>query len=216
MNISSILITIIGIIIILGLYVLSRVGQHNLNNKVISKIPDIKDQDGNKFSSVLDDIPASDGDIQIANQENMSSTSPHGSESESMVVSKKQIVLFISAKDKEGLDGSLVKQTLINNGLKLGDKDIYHYFLNNESETYSLFRIANGVEPWTLKDDDLIGGKVIGISIVMLLPTTIKNKEATQIFMEVADKITMQVNGVLKNQKQELLSNKDRSNILES
>jgi len=214
MNISSILITILGIIIILALYVMSRMGQRNLPKNENSKIPEIKDADGNTFSSVLDDIPASDGSAEKVPLKKASTSSQQETKTEVNPSTKKQIVLFISAKDDEGLDGSLVKQTLLNNGLKLGDKDIYHYYLENDNKVNSLFRIANGVEPWTLKDDDLLNKKIIGISIVMLLPTTVSNKDATTLFMKMADTITQQVNGVLKNQQQELLTVEDRNNIL--
>ena len=60
MNISSILITILGIIIILALYVMSRVSKNNIPKKDITKLPDIKDTEGKLFTSVLDDIPSSD------------------------------------------------------------------------------------------------------------------------------------------------------------
>jgi len=215
MNISSILITILGIIIILALYVMSRYGQRNSPKKEITKIPEIKDSEGNKFSSVLDDIPASDDASQEMPQQKDSSSNQE-TKIDSASNAKKQIVLFISGKDEEGLDGPLLQQVLLKNDLKLGDKDIYHYYFNNNDEVSSLFRIANGVEPWTLKDSDLLNKKVIGVSMVMLLPSTVNNKEATSLFMKMADTITEQANGVLKNQQQELLSIEDRNNILSS
>ena len=77
----------------------------------------------------------------------------------------------------------------------------------------SLFRIANGIEPWTLTDQDLTDKKIPGISLVMLLPTVLDRKETIDLFMKTADDITKQVNGVLKNQQQELLTEINRKNI---
>lgn len=213
MNISSILITILGIIIILALYVMSRYGQKDLPSKEAAIIPDIQDKNGHKFTSILDDIPASDGSLTKLKKNKKTINNNKESKIDS---SKKQLVLFISGKDENGLDGSLVKQTLLNNGLKIGDKEIYHFYFDKKQELNSLFRVANGVEPWTLKDEDLLDKRIIGISIVMLLPTVVPNKDATILLMNMADAITEQVNGVLKNQQQELLSKRDRTEILKS
>lgn len=211
MNISSILITIVGIIIIIALYVLSRLGQSNMPNKETSLLPDIKDDNGDVFSSILDDIPASDGSTPIAN-----TTAPAKNSTE-----KQQLVLFISAanvnNNNQELDGDLIKQALLDNGLSLGDKDIYHYLIedkNTDQQFTSLFRIANGVEPWTLKDQDLDKKQLVGLSLVMLLPSVIENKAASNMFLEKADAITAQIDGILKNQQQQLLSAADREAIL--
>ena len=204
MNISSILITIVGIIIILVLYVASRVGQNNLSNKELPDLPDIKDENGQVFTSILDDIPASDETIPNTVIEKSEQTPNH----------KQQIVLFISGKEEEILDGTLIQQTLLKNNLKLGDKDIYHYYIESDNQLNSLFRVANGVAPWTLTEEDLIDKKIVGISLVMLLPNAIENKQAITLFMQMADIITNQVKGVLKNQQQEILSAQDRKNII--
>jgi len=212
MNISSILITIVGIIIIIGLYVVSRVGQSNMPTKETSQLPNIKDENGNAFTSILDDIAATDGSSPVINKEVAANISS----------AKQQLVLFIStANSEQVLDGDLIKQTLLDNGLSLGDKDIYHYSIesenkNKEQQTSSLFRIANGVEPWTLKDKDLEKKQLVGLSMVMLLPTVIKNEVALKIFIEVADKIAEQTHGVLKNQQQQILSAEDRESMFNS
>jgi len=219
MNISSILITIVGILIIIGLYVMSRIGQSNMPKNETSILPKIKDKNGDDFTSVLDDIPASDGSIPTSKTKQETTTNSK--------VEKKQIVLFISAENEQMLDGNLIKQTLIENELSFGDKDIYHYQIESsvndknkdvDSEQQeplsSLFRIANGVEPWTLTDQDLDNKKLIGLSMVMLLPTVIDNKAALKLFFDKADAIAAQINGVLKNQQQQVLSAEDRTKLI--
>jgi len=215
MNISSILITIVGILIIIALYVVSRIGQINMPNKETSLLPDIKDDNGDVFTSILDDIPASDGSMPAVNKKEPAKDS----------TTKQQFVLFISAANvsadnNQGLDGDLIKQTLLNNGLTLGDKDIYHYLVKSSRElkdkqSTSLFRVANGVEPWTLTDKDLYKKQLAGLSMVMLLPNTIEDKAALKIFIEMADTIASQTNGILKNQQQETLTAIDRKAIFD-
>lgn len=208
MNISSILITIIGIIIILALYVVSRLGQNTLTKNESTVLPDLKDDKGEEFTSVLDDIAAKDGSaITTRKPEPVKDKSTKSN-------SKSQIILFISGKEEQGLNGDLIQQTLQNNGLSLGENDIYHYFVEHQDKKNSLFRVANGVAPWSLTEKDLKNQTIAGISLVMLLPTSLENKVALHKFMMKADTITAQVNGILKNQQQEILNVSDRENIM--
>jgi len=214
MNISSILITIVGILIIIALYVMSRIGQNKLQKNEASSLPKIKDENGDEFTSVLDDIPASDGSTLTPKQQTVKENK----------IEKKQVVLFISAKNEQMLEGDLIKKTLIENELSFGDKDIYHYQIENsvndqndeESQFTSLFRIANGIEPWTLTDQDLDKKKLVGLSMVMLLPTVIDSKTALNLFFDKADTIAAQVNGVLKNEQQQILSTEDRNKLIKN
>ena len=97
--------------------------------------------------------------------------------------------------------------------------DIYHYFpvmedSIPESEKYSLFRIANGVSPWTLKPEDLLSKKLAGLSIVMITPTKINDSEAISLFISLSEKICKQIGGVLKNQQQQLFTAKEKKYLL--
>lgn len=215
MNITSILITIVGIIFIIALYLMSRITRSKLPKTQATLIPEIKDDNGDNFTSVLDDIPARDGITTQAKESTApkenSSVKQNDSNNDTVGI-KQQIVLFVSAKDGNSLDGNLVKQALEKNGLVFGDKDIYHYF--DKSSTNSLFRIANGVEPWTLTEKDLANKKVAGLSIVMLLPAKINDREAIKILFSTAEKLSTDVKGVLKNQQQQILTQTDKNQLL--
>ena len=223
MNITSILITIVGIIFIIALYLMGRISKSKLPKIHTTLLPDIKDESGNKFTSILDDIPASDGSTPNPDKTKdkfvaeKASSSLKNSDSEQKN-QQKQIVLFISAKDQMSLDGNLVMQALTNNGLTYGDKDIYHYFVGSTSGTsqnkVSLFRVANGVEPWTLSKNDLINKKIAGLSIVMFIPTVINNQDAIKILISTMEKLSNEINGVLKNQQQQILTDKDKESFI--
>ena len=229
MNITSILITIVGIIFIIALYLMSRISQSKFPKIQDTLLPDIKDENGDKFTSVLDDIPARDGSTPAPRPQPVQDTELTGSDSNTKSVDDKktdssannqqtQIVLFISAKDGNGLDGNSIKQSLIRNGLSFGDKDIYHYLvetsINKQTVQNSLFRIANGIDPWTLTDNDLIDKKLPGLSIVMFIPAQSDNKESISILLKSVEKIASDVNGVIKNQQQQILTDKDKSLLL--
>lgn len=230
MNITSLLITLAGIIIIIALYLMSRIAQNKLPKKHQSNIPDLKNKDGSHFTSILDDIPATDGStpktlpVQIQSRDkavtkNQTNTtkeeiSPQTIES----ADPQQHILFISAKSGAGLDGNSVQKTLMDNGLSLGDMNIYHYLTDvpGQTDKSSLFRVANGVDPWTLKEEDLRNKKLAGLSVVMLTPTKINNIKAMEIFIKVAKRLALDLDGVIKNQQQQELSLSDEKNMIKS
>ena len=94
-------------------------------------------------------------------------------------------------------------------GLELGDKDIYHYKL----EEGSLFKVANGVEPWTLKEENLHHKRLAGISLIMQIPTIIESKDALSIYLEKTNAIAQKVDGVIKDQQQKLLSHSELESL---
>ena len=231
MNITSILITIVGIIFIIALYLLSRISQSKLPNKDVSLLPDIKEDNGESFTSILDDIPARDGikptktaktevyyekvKSVTADKSTQNSVSKEESVASSAEIQplKQQIVLFISAQDELGLDGNLIQPALTKHGLELGDNDIYHFF-NEDLDSKSLFKIANGVDPWTLTSQDLNNTKLAGLSIVMLPNNKIDGKTAVSILLQTAENLASDINGVLKNDKQQLLTQHDKKILL--
>lgn len=215
MNISSILITIVGIIIIIALYLMSRIAQSKLPQEHGTKLPDLKDSQGNKFTSIQDEIPATDGITPKQKTTNVtpfnkSSNIKKGDSSDN----KQQIILFISAKEGSYLDGNTIQKALIENDLVLGENNIYHYFIDvfqNDGRALppgksSLFRVANGIEPWTLKQKDLLNSQLAGLSLVMMIPTKIDDRKGFKIFIRIAQKLSKEINGSLKNQQQQELT----------
>lgn len=231
MDIISLLITIAGILIILGLYILGRLSRSKLpKEKPVASVPKIIDDKGDRFTSVLDDIPATDGSTPRPAPEQTDTTSSsvkeHKDTKDQKVpdktqkqVSKKQHVLFISANDAKGLEGNLIDKVLNQHGLYFGEMDIYHFplddRLNNHESSNSLFRVANGVEPWTLSPNDLRDKLIPGLSLLLVTPTPIDDKQAIETFISTAKHIANDLNGKLKNQSQQLFSEKDKAGFLE-
>jgi len=230
MDITSLIITFVGILIILALYIISRISRSKLPQAQAVRLPDLKNEDGTKFTSILDDIPARDGYTPMV-KSSPQKTAPNTTTAETSTEEKetppssqentdsqKQPILFISANDEAGLDGNLVAKVLKKNGLVFAEFDIYHYLVNikNESEQTSLFRIANGVAPWTLKKEDLHNKKLAGLSIVLLTPCKIDKSEAVKTFVAISHKISLEVNGVLKNDQQQVFTPKDEVLLINS
>jgi cell division protein ZipA len=228
MNITSLLITLAGIVIIIGLYLMSRFTQSKLPQAHETKIPNLKNKDGSQFTSLLDDIPARDGSFPKKRQKTVEeadnsdgSTAPIESKTEDTPITDttqtaktQQLILFISAEGAEGLDGNIIEKTLKKNKLTLGENDVYHYYVENEfikteSNQISLFRVANGVSPWTLKAADLKDKKLSGLSIVMSYPTKVNSGRAIKTYIAFAKELAEKTNGALKNQEQQDFSDED-------
>jgi cell division protein ZipA len=227
MDITSLIITFVGIIIILALYIISRMARSKLPQEKTVRLPNLKNEDGTRFSSVLDDIPARDGytpnlketsAVAKSSKETAAADNKTENKKSGKSTTQKQHILFISSNEEEGLDGNLVAKVLKKNGLEFGNLDIYHYFVQSSesAQKTSLFRVANGVDPWTLKKENLYNKKLAGLSIVLLTPSKIDDVEAIKLFVSTSHKISQEVNGVLKNQQQQLFTPKDETVLLDT
>lgn len=210
MDITSLIITFVGIIIILAIYIISRISRSKLPQTKTTRLPDLKNEDGTRFTSVLDDIPARDGSTPTVKK---SPPTNQGNNKDAKPAEQIQHILFISSNSDAGLDGNLVTKALKKNGLLLDDMDIYHYFTESKK---SLFRVANGVYPWTLTKEDLHNKELAGLSIILLTPTEIDDVDAIKLFISISYKLSQEVNGILKNQLQQVFTPKDEAQLLNS
>ena len=212
---------------------MSRIAKNKLPKKNTSTLPKLRDSDGNRFTSVLDDIPATDGSTPneiVASkpvptkkeQPNSNAKTVEKNTTNKTAADKQnqpyQSILFISGEDEKGLDGNLVLKALKSNGLVFGEMDIFHYMvkLNSEKGMTSLFRVANGLSPWTLTQEDLVDQNIAGLSVVLQLPSKIDDKEAMETFITVTEKLCESISGNLKNQQQQLLTSTDKQNLIAS
>lgn len=213
MNIVSILITLAGIIAILALYIIGKLSQQKQPKDKVIIIPKIHDSEGHLMSSVLGDFSAADGstpspivqDDEIEDQPNKKTE----------VIKERQIVLFIAALDKSGIDGNKIPAILEKHNLQFGEMDIYHYLMDTDKEkASSIFRIANGIKPWTLVPDELIDTVTPGLSIILQLPSTANDHAAMELFISHAEGIAIDLDAQLKNAQQENFSAKDKESLL--
>lgn len=167
-------------------------------------LPELKDNEGNTFSSVLDDIPATDN----LTSKKITKLKPNYKTDDSHSNNKQQIIVFISSSDQSALKGNDIKKALIEHNLVFGEKNIYHYMYSDsiDNKPFSLFRVASGIKPWTLKDEDLDNKEIAGLSLVMLLPTKTDEISAKTVFYSTAKQLASTLNAVLKDEKQNILT----------
>ncbi|MCK5727350.1 MAG: hypothetical protein KAH22_11060 [Thiotrichaceae bacterium] len=203
MDLISLLITIFGIMILLGLYVMSRLFSQDpskQNNKDIT-IPVHTDRSGNRLSSIKADIPARDQPTTTS----MSMAEPGQP--------IQQFVLFIASKTATPLNGNLVLNAFQELHLTYGDNQLYHYLTENKDK---LFSIANGIAPWTLSEENLRDKNTPGLSIIMPLPTPIESNNGINIMVDTSSLLADKINGELQNDRQQIFLETDRQSMLVS
>ena len=210
MNLVSILITLAGIIAILALYIISKLSQKKEPKDKIIIIPKIHSEDGRLMSSVLGDFSAADGSTPppIIKQDEAKKT-------KQKPIKERQVVLFIAALNDAGIDGRKIPAVLEKHNLQFGEMDIYHYLMNTEQEkSASIFRIANGVTPWTLVPDEVMRTVTPGLSIIMQLPSIANDHAAMELFISHAEGIAIDLDAQLKNSQQANFSLADKEELL--
>ncbi len=215
MDYISLFITIIGILALIGLYFMSkRYSQRPSSNKKMT-VSTYTDSRGKRLSSVMADIPASDGSTPTTATSKKAPASVTESQPEVVEVETVQLILFISAKaPKKELDGNLILQAMGKLELHFGEMDIFHYLLNGES----LFRVANGVTPWTLIPDELKNTTTLGLSLIMEAPTSFDDVDDGKLltfFIQVANELAEIIHGEVKNMQQEIFSDEDEAAMRE-
>lgn len=210
MDLVSLLITFIGIIVLLGLFIMSRLYDQSpvKQSKKSIKIPKYTDTTGEELSSVKADFPAQGKGKPIINP---SFDRAQNNQNTHSAASKNQHVLFIASPSSESLDGNKIIAAMQANKLKIGINDIYHYYVEDDK---SLFSIANGVSPWTLKESDLADKTVPGLSMIMQMPTLIDKQEAIELFVETGKKLAKDIKGELQNTQQQIFLQTDKEAML--
>lgn len=225
MDFVSLLITLLGLVLLVGLYAMSRFYQHrqlrNQGYQNQGKIPVLVDRKGQELSSILHDHPATDGSSPKVRQTfNYDDHQPEGNTKQSKTRKKdknaeqnleQQLVLFIA--HESGIAGENILNALKANNFYLGDMDIFHY-PSAPGKRDSLFRVANGVKPWTLRPKDIKTTTTPGLSLLLQLPSSINDKKAIKLFVDKSQRLAKALNAQLKNKSQRPFSAEDRKQML--
>ncbi|PID45451.1 MAG: hypothetical protein CSB47_08590 [Proteobacteria bacterium] len=215
MDIVSILITVAGIILMIALYIMSRVSQSKFPKEQDSSIPRINDDYGTLTSSVREDIPATDGSSPVVIEE-VVTASNIPEKKRRQAVTPRQVVLFIAADEGKMLSGNKISEVLPQYHLKFGEMDLFHYPVEDNGVPSKLFSVANGVKPWTLNPEDLRDSETPGLSVMMQLPSPLDDRDAIEILVSTTQMIATDLGGSLKNSNQETFSRADYEALIDS
>ena len=214
MDIVSILITVALVILMIAFYIMGRMSQNKLPKEHDKSIPRINDDFGEVTSSVMEDVPATDGSTPVVIENDVEEYEEIGQVKNA--ATPRQLVLFIAAKEGKALSGDKILEVLPKYQMAFGEMDLFHYPIEDNGQPSKLFSIANGVEPWTLNPKDMAGSETPGLSIMMQLPSPIDDRDAIEILVSTTQLIAQDIDGVLKNDTQQTFSKQDAEALMAS
>lgn len=203
MELISIIIMLLGIAVLIALYFMSKSARADMPKEKDTKIQEIRGDDGRLASSIKDDIPGKNSPVTEPDE-----NAPR------KVVKETQFALFIAATDENGMDCNRLLEVFENFGLEYGDMSLFHRMVLADGGESSLYKIANGVEPWTLNPDDIKDTMTPGLSIVLDLPSPVDDAEAIDDFVVMANRIANAMEANLMNSRQEIFSETDKAEML--
>ena len=215
MDIVSILITVALVILMIAFYIMGRMSQNKLPKEHDKSIPRINDDFGEVTSSIKEDVAATDGSTPVVVENEFDVIEEDISEVKH-AATPRQLVLFIAAKEDKTLSGDKILEVLPKYQMVFGEMDLFHYPIEDEGKPSKLFSIANGVAPWTLDPKDIAGSETPGLSIMMQLPSPIDDRDAIEILVSTTQLIAQDIDGVLKNDSQEIFIKQDAEALMAS
>lgn len=220
MELVSLIVMALGLVALVGIYMLSRLSRRQLPQKRDENVPVLRDAEGQELTSIQEDMPARDGKRPAAAAWGAADSMASGIGARAATTDKPtlalppQLVLFVAADSEAGFAGEAVLQALHNAGLTFGEMGVFHRMvLGPEGET-SLFSVANGVKPWTLVPEELVHQTTPGLSLILNLPSPAGNAEAIHDFVRTAERLAAELGGVLQDQHQNPFDDAAREDLL--
>ncbi|HSR63171.1 MAG TPA: cell division protein ZipA [Gammaproteobacteria bacterium] len=125
---------------------------------------------------------------------------------------QKIIVLFITSKEGQVLNGEEIVQAVEAAGMTFGAMDIYHYNPPGQPQE-NLFSLANMHEPGTFDPDSASEFTTDGLAIFLCLPAAGRGAELFDQMLECARQIATDLDADLRNEKHEIISQEELENL---
>ncbi len=116
------------------------------------------------------------------------------------------LVINVVARDSEGFKGPALLQNILESGLRFGEMDIFHRHESMAGNGEVLFSMANGVKPGTFDLDDMDHFKTRAVSFFLSLPGPRHPKQAFDVMVAAARKLSQELSGELKDDQRSVLT----------
>ena len=143
--------------------------------------------DGPSFSSRDDDFPDETSSKSAARQ----SVNDQPAAEEVLVIS-------VICRDAGGFKGPALLQNILESGLRFGEMDIFHRHESMAGNGEVLFSMANAVKPGTFDLDDIDLFSTPAVSFFLGLPGPRHPKQAFDVMVAAARKLSQELNGELR------------------
>ncbi len=116
------------------------------------------------------------------------------------------LVINVVARHPEGFKGPALLQSILESGLRFGEMDIFHRHESMAGNGEVLFSMANGVKPGTFDLDDMDLFSTRAVSFFLGLPGPRYPKQAFDLMVAAARKLSSELEGDLKDDQRSVLT----------
>lgn len=116
------------------------------------------------------------------------------------------IVFNLMAKSGYVFDGEMLLAVLVEEGMKLGEMDIFHRHLDDDGDAPVLFSLANMVVPGTFNLSKMAEFVTPGVSMFLSLPIAADSIAAYENFVVTASNLAAKLDGDLKDENRNVLT----------
>ncbi|WP_462383980.1 cell division protein ZipA [Pseudomonas sp. Marseille-QA0892] len=116
------------------------------------------------------------------------------------------LVINVVSRDPDGFKGPALLQNILESGLRFGKMDIFHRHESMAGNGEVLFSMANGVKPGTFDLDDIDLFSTRAVSFFLGLPGPRHPKQAFDVMVAAARKLSSELNGELKDDQRSVLT----------
>ncbi|MFY0728145.1 cell division protein ZipA [Pseudomonas sp. NFX15] len=116
------------------------------------------------------------------------------------------LVISVICRDAAGFKGPALLQNILESGLRFGEMDIFHRHESMAGNGEVLFSMANAVKPGVFDLDDIDHFSTPAVSFFLGLPGPRHPKQAFDVMVAAARKLSQELNGELKDDQRSVLT----------
>lgn len=116
------------------------------------------------------------------------------------------LVINVISRDPSGFRGPALLQNILESGLRFGEMDIFHRHESMAGNGEVLFSMANAVKPGTFDLDDIDHFTTPAVSFFLGLPGPRHPKQAFDVMVSAARKLSQELNGELKDDQRSVMT----------
>ena len=116
------------------------------------------------------------------------------------------LVISVISRDPAGFKGPALLQNILDSGLRFGEMDIFHRHESMAGNGEVLFSMANAVKPGVFDLDDIDLFSTPAVSFFLGLPGPRHPKQAFDVMVAAARKLSQELNGELKDDQRSVLT----------
>ncbi|AZL69817.1 MULTISPECIES: cell division protein ZipA [Pseudomonas] len=116
------------------------------------------------------------------------------------------LVISVISRDEGGFKGPALLQNILESGLRFGEMDIFHRHESMAGHGEVLFSMANAVKPGVFDLDDIDHFSTRAVSFFLGLPGPRHPKQAFDVMVAAARKLSHELNGELKDDQRSVLT----------